>query len=96
MSVWWSARLEREERRVCSTCLAWGGRRNLASKLLSYFFTTILSQMLESRMEDVWLGCRQGDCPSPWQPGLSFPGHQQVHLLGEEPLGPDLLRCTTN
>lgn len=35
-----------ERRRVCSTYLAWGDRRNLASKLLSYFFTTILSQML--------------------------------------------------
>ena len=31
---------------MCSTYLAWGGRRNLAPKLLSYFFTTVLFQML--------------------------------------------------
>lgn len=64
-------RLEREERRMCSTYLAWGGRRNLASKLLSYFSQPFCPRCWV-RMEDVWLGCRQGDCPSPWQPGLSF------------------------
>lgn len=38
--------MEREERRVCSIYLAWGGRRNLAPKILSYFFRTVLFQIL--------------------------------------------------
>lgn len=77
-----------EEKRGECAAHTWPGRQKEPGiKLLSYFFTTDFCPRCWVRMEDVWLGCRQGDCPSPSTAGLSFPGHQQVHLLGEEPRG---------